>query len=318
MSITHPFFVVNPRSANGATHGRFAAMLPLLRQAWPSMDFAWTAAPLDAVRLTQDAIRAGADVIVACGGDGTLNEVVTGIHQWVKASNSAPAPHLAILPSGTGGDFRRTFDLPRAAGDFIAGLRAEHVRRVDMGELTFRNHQGDVQERPFVNVASMGLSGLVVHYVNRSSKALGGRWSFMVGSLRASLSYRNVDMTVTVDDRVVHQGPTVVVAIANGRYFGGGMQIAPGAEPDDGWLDIVVIGDLSRLGMWSLARAIYSGRHLTRKGVTAHRGRNVTVTSTTPAKIDCDGEQIGQLPVQARILPRHLTLLVPATGDSYS
>lgn len=302
-----PFFVVNPHSANGTTRQRFRDLEPVLRAAFPALRCAFTNAPLHAVSLAENAAREGADVLVAVGGDGTVNEVVAGL----LASGRAGACALAVMPSGTGGDFRRTAGFPRDPGALVDYLQSSERRPVDAGLLEFVDANGQQRSRPFVNIASLGISGLVDRYVNSSSKALGGTASFLLGSLRGMLAYRNLPMQVRVDGMPFWEGPTNLVAIANGQFFGGGMRVAPGALLDDGAFDVVVFEDLTKPEFVALSAVIYEGRHVGRPKVRITRGTRVEVTAIGDALIDLDGEAVGRAPVKATMLQGALTALLP-------
>jgi YegS/Rv2252/BmrU family lipid kinase len=294
-----PFFVVNPHSANGATRGRFLAAQPILRQAFPDLAFAFTDGPRHATALAAQAAADGADLIVACGGDGTLNETVCGLLESGRGGDVA----LAMMPSGTGGDFRRVAGFPAEPEAFVRFLREGSARPVDAGLLDSLGPDGRPRRRHFLNICSLGISGVVDHYVNHTTKAFGGRVSFFVGTLRGMLAYRNVPMRVTVDGTVFYEGPTNLVAAANGRFFGGGMMVAPLADLSDGLFDVVVFGDLSKLDFLALTGRIYSGAHLGRPGILHTRGKVVEIQPQDEALIDLDGEDGGRAPARIEILP---------------
>ncbi|NOZ02750.1 MAG: diacylglycerol kinase family lipid kinase [Deltaproteobacteria bacterium] len=304
----NPFFIVNPHSANGATKRRFGSMEPTLRAAFPDMKVAYTEGPMHAATLSGEAVARGDELVVACGGDGTLNEVIQPV------AGTGCKTVIAVMPSGTGGDFRRMLGLKTEAEDIVGYLRHGEPRTVDTGILEYANLAGGRDSRAFMNIASCGISGQVDHYVNNTSKALGGRASFLIGSLRGMFGYRNVEMSVKVDDRPFYEGPANLVAVANGRFFGGGMMVAPGSSLDDGLFDVVVFGDLTKLEFIGLSRRIYSGHHLTHPKIRHGRGSTVEVESRDQALIDLDGEQVGGIPMRAGIRPASLRLLVPGRG----
>lgn len=301
-----PYFIVNPNSANGATLKRFRDVEPALRNAFPDLDVVFTEGSMHAATLASEAAARGEEMVVACGGDGTLNEVVGGL---VESDGDAV---LAVMPSGTGGDFRRVLGLEREPAAVIEYLRTGRPKPVDTGVLEFRDHEGKTVRRGFMNIASCGISGQVDHYVNTSSKALGGKASFFLGSLRGMLNYSNIPMTVLVDGETLYDGPANLVAAGNGRFFGGGMMVAPDASLDDGLFDVVVFGDLSKLEFVSLSNKIYAGTHLDHPKIHHRRGKVLTVESRSPALIDLDGEQVGTTPLTAEVKPASVRLLVPA------
>jgi diacylglycerol kinase (ATP) len=305
-----PLFIVNPRSANGTTRRRFLRELPELRRQFPNLQFAFTAEPMHASQLAKDAARSGARVVVACGGDGTLNEVVCGLLQAAKAG-AGSSTALAVMPSGMGGDFRRTLGIATSKLAIETVLKQSVPRRLDVCTLDFVDHGGRCVKRPFINIASVGISGLVDRLVHTGARALGGRLSYYAGALRSMIRYRNALVSVAVDGQPFWEGKSKLVAMANGKFFGSGMKIAPDAEPDDGLIDVTVLGDLGMAEFVGLTRVIYQGRHLARPKIYATRGRVVEVTAERPLLVDLDGEQPGTTPVRAEIHPSALTALCP-------
>lgn len=319
----HPFFIVNPASGAGTTRSRFLGMEPALRRRFPGMEATFTEGPLHAACLAAEVVSRGdVDLLVVFGGDGTLNEAVSGllsslglVHPPTIGGPHPPTPGrdppvLAVFPGGTGGDFRRLLGLTGDPDRLLDYLARGRPRAVDAGVLDYITLDGRPASRAFLNIASAGISGVVDRYVNSTTKVFGGRVSFLVGTLRGMVRYRNVPMRVRVDGQDFHEGPAALVAIANGRFFGGGMMIAPGAALDDGLLDVVILGDLSKAQFLGLSRTIYSGRHLGRPGIVATQGREVVVTAEREALIDLDGEQVGCLPMTARLVAGSVRLLV--------
>jgi len=164
----------------------------------------------------------------------------------------------------------------------------------------------------FINIASFGLSGLVDRYVNDSSKRLGGTLSFLAASARASLSYDNQRVRMRFDDGDPIDTIIKVCAIANGRYFGGGMYIAPEANLDDGLFDVVSVGDLSRLEMAMSSHRLYRGTHLTLDKVSHRRAKKVSAEplDSTDVLLDVDGETPGRLPATFTVVPKSLAVVV--------
>jgi diacylglycerol kinase family enzyme len=177
------------------------------------------------------------------------------------------------------------------------------VRPLDLGILELVGDDGGPLLTTFVNIASFGVSGKIDRLVNESPKWMGGQLAFFVGSLRALSTYRNAAVTVRVDGEPWYEGRVVVVAIANGRYFGGGMHIAPRADPGDGLFDVVVMGDMPFAESLRLAPRVYKGTHLEQPRILSTRGSVVEadVLGDTSVFIDADGETPGRLPLRARM-----------------
>ena len=208
--------VVNPSAQNGQLGRRWPDLSAALRRDLGGFEEAVTSGPGDATRLAREALESGAQTVVAIGGDGTINEVVNGFFEGDRAV--APDAALGVLPFGTGGDFRKTVGLPgdtRAAAKILA---AGQVRTIDVGHLEMTGDGGAPQSRVFANIASFGMSGVVDEYVNKASKRLGGRLSFMLATARAGLSYQNQRVHLVLD------GDEKSALESHGQHRGGGQR----------------------------------------------------------------------------------------------
>lgn len=315
MSGPRTVVIVNPRSQNGALGRRWAALARELRREVGAFEDVLTRAPGDATRLAREALDDGAEIVVAVGGDGTVNEVANG---FFDAEGTAVHPEAALgfLPFGTGGDFRKSVGIPREFGPAARVLSTARRRAIDVGHLRYTAADGSEAGRVFVNIASFGMSGVVNEYVNSTTKAFGGTVSFLLATARAGLRYRNQRVRLVFDgDEAAGIDRTIsTVAVANGRYFGGGMKVAPDAELDDGAFDVVVLGDLGALDMAMNGPRLYAGTHLQLDKIELRRARELRATplGRDPVRLDVDGETPGCLPASFRLLPRALTLMVPA------
>jgi YegS/Rv2252/BmrU family lipid kinase len=303
--------VVNPRSQNGQLGRRWAAMAAQLRRQLGGFEDVLTRRPGDATRLARQAVDSGADLVVAVGGDGTINEVANGFFR--DGAPIATSAALGVLPYGTGGDFRKTAKLSRDLAGAARVLAAGVRRHIDVGRLDYTAESGQPDVRMFINIASFGISGLVDRYVNSSSKLLGGAVSFALATARAGVLYQNQRVRLWFDDDRHGIDRTInTVAVANGRYFGGGMMIAPDAELDDGLFDVVTIGDVSKAEMLLNSRRIYQGTHLALSAVFHQRARRLRAEplGPSPVHLDVDGETPGRLPATFAVLPKALSLVV--------
>jgi diacylglycerol kinase (ATP) len=310
--ISGAFVVMNPASAGGRTLRRWPATLRALRTAGVDFEVHRTTEPGDATHAVRGALRSGRRTIVAVGGDGTLNEVVNGFFDEAGAPIGGDAV-LGLLPSGTGGDFRRAVGIPRDLDAAARLIALGSVRHIDAGRIEF----ADGQRRFFVNIADCGMGGEVVERVNRSRYKGGGvRGSamFLGTSLSTLLGYvartARIEIDGTAFDRSVRS-----VVIANGLYFGGGMRVAPGAVLDDGQFDVVIIGDTGRTRALTGIPSLYRGRHLNRAEVEVYRARVVRVTCDgEPMLFDVEGEQVGTTPATLTCLPEAITLCAANSG----
>ena len=301
--------LVNPKAGAGVAARKIPEISRALERAELPHDVGETRGPGDAPRLVAQAREDGVTCLAVVGGDGTLNEVSQAYVD--AAGNPVPGPELALIPAGTGGDFRKTFGLGDGIGEAVRRLRDAKPRPLDLGILELVADDGSRVVRAFLNIASFGIGGLTDRIVNSTPKWMGGRAAFFSGTLRAMLAYRNAPVRVRVDGEAFHEGPIFNVAVANGRFFGGGMKIAPDADPSDGRFDVVVLGDLGRAETVLLSSKIYQGRHGEHEKVRFTRGALVEaepISSSREVLIDMDGETPGRLPIRARVAVGALTI----------
>lgn len=302
------FVVVNPVAGGGRAGRHWPRISRELKDAIGPFDFALTTKAGEAVTLVRDAIRSGAKTIIAVGGDGTVNDAVNGI------CDGDQPPHddvtLGFVMYGTGGDFRRSFDIPKGVAAAIERLKSGGNRVIDLGRLRYTANDGSASERWFNNIASFGFSGEVVRAVNaaRISKILGGKFSFLWNSFLELRKYQGCKIDLVIDGETIAQ-EVCTVAVCNGRFFGGGMKMAPDAALDDGFLDVVVVRQNPPLSILDM-RLLYSGAHLTHPNVSVYRGRKVEAKplSNAPIFLDVEGEAPGMLPATFEVVPKALRI----------
>ncbi len=301
-------FVINPKSGGGNTGKRWGKLGAIIARKLSDFGVVFTRAPGEAQSLTRDALESGYDCVVAVGGDGTINDVVNGFFRDGAVIN--PTAALGILPRGTGSDFRRTFDWNTDFEAAVDRLKNPDTRPLDVGKATFLGHDGVSQTRYFVNVLSFGISGLVDENVNATSKALGGRLSFAYATLKSLLQYSDQRVRLRFDNGTEREVPVTALAVANGKYFGGGMKVAPEADVSDGLLDVTIWSGYRLADFVLRSDAVYSGSHVTWDRTTTLRAKEVIAESDERVLIDCDGEQPGTLPLRVKILPGAIRLKV--------
>jgi YegS/Rv2252/BmrU family lipid kinase len=254
--------------------------------------------------LAQQAAQAGAELVVAVGGDGTLNEVVNGV---VRGGGG---PEVATLPLGTGMDFGRTYGIPTRFDDAVRIAVDGTTRTIDLGRVHYRTWSGEPGERYLVNVGSVGMSAAVAQRANGMSKALGGKATFFYALVRVFLAWQNSVVDVELDGR--HRSARMHdVIVANGQYHGGAMWLAPDASPDDGLFDVVLIGDVTKVDFATTAPKIYKGTYLAHPKVDLERAKAVSVDGPEVLPIELDGEQVGTTPVRFEVVPGALRVRVP-------
>lgn len=303
-------FVVNPHSGNGSTGKEWPRICKMAGDLLGPFETCLTEGPGDATRMTREHLLKGADRIICVGGDGTLNEVVNGFFD--ERGTIRKDAILGFLPNGTGCDFCRTMPIPCGIEASLQTIREGYVRRIDLGRLRFRDHQGGTVTRYFHNIASFGLGGEVVDRVNRTSKACGPFITFIWGTLVSLFLYGKKRIRLTVDDGEEQTVDVLNIAIANGRYHGGGMLVAPDAVTDDGVFHVTVIGAMSLpLVLWHIPK-LYTGKIKTIRQVSMQTGRRVTAASEQRVLLDIDGEQPGTLPSEMEIVPGAISIILKA------
>jgi diacylglycerol kinase (ATP) len=250
--------------------------------------------------LAQVAGEAADSLLVVVGGDGTVNEVVNGV--------AGTGAEIAVLSSGTGEDFGRTHGIPERFEDAVRTVLEGETRKIDVGRVQLEAGE----TRFFANVASAGMSGAVARRANAMSKALGGRVTFFYALMREFVAWQNTTVAVELDDGTRREGRLHDVIVANGRFHGGGMKLAPNAAQDDGVFDVVTIGDVDKLDFLTTAPKLYSGRYLAHPKVELLRSSTVVISAAEPLPLEVDGEPIGTTPARFEVVPAALRLRVPA------
>jgi len=309
-----PRLIVNPCSGGGKTGATFDAMRGPIEAALGAIDVVHTGRGGHAIELARDAANDGAPLVIAMGGDGTINEVANGI---LAAKDAGPRPHLGIIGQGTGGDFRKVLGLEHRLDRYLEAIKRETTRNLDVGRIRYTTPDGKTAERYFVNILSAGMGGLVDRYVADASRALGGKAAYFGASLRALATCKEGRLTcrITAPDGTVSERKirTYMIALCNGRYFGSGMDVAPMAAIDDGALEVVSIGGASKLAFAMTSRKIYDGGHLAHPSTAHFRCKKIAIDlenedARSVFLLDCDGEPIGGLPIEVEVLPAALTV----------
>ncbi len=311
-----PLIIINPESASGATRKSWPQIASDLGSHFGAFKPVFTERPGQGTDIAAEAARKGTRLIIACGGDGTVSEVANGI--LLSGKNA----ELGILPSGTGGDFRRTLGIPTRARDAAQILRAGVTRKIDVGRVTYVGNHGEQETRFFLGVASFGMSADVIAKVKEGGdwlspnapRWLSGRVAFGMSMLKTALQSTATRVIVQLDlARETHLTVTNL-CVANARYFGGGMKIAPDAKLADGKFDVVTIGDLGALKIFTNAPRLYLGAHLSMPEVGHALAQTITArpaVKNEEVAIELDGELPGRLPATFQIIPEALRIRCP-------
>jgi YegS/Rv2252/BmrU family lipid kinase len=310
-----PLVVVNPKSAGGATRENWAEMAADFRAHFGPFQVAFTKCAGDGTEIAKRAALAGRGFIIACGGDGTINEVANGILQ------SGADAELGVLPNGTGGDFRRTIGISNNEREAARALRTGETKLIDVGRVTFLNHRDEPETRYFLNVASFGLSASINERVKEKGlmkwlplgDTVRGKTKFALSTLQelVGLDYRTVRVKIDAEEEKTLN--TINFCVCNSRFFGGGMKIAPHAVINDGFFDVVNIGDIRTAKILLRGYTLYTGTHLELPEVKSRLARKIEVSAVggEEVHIETDGELPGKLPATFEIVPNALRVRVP-------
>ncbi len=308
--------IVNPSARGNWVRRHWPQIEPMVRKILNPYWILFTREPGDGKVRTQEALAHGARFVVAFGGDGTASEVASALIQFsntLSTEGQQRPPKFSFLSCGTGGDTRKTFQTPASLEKAMIAIRDHTPRWIDAGRINYIDGENRTAESYFINVASFGVGGLVDRLVSHSGKHLGGKITYLLKTLQATVRYQNAWVGIKVDETPLYEAQIYNLAVCNGRFFGGGMQIAPFAQVDDGFFDVVTHGNLSLSEILRMALPLYRGTHLRRAKVSLRQAKVVhaiPLRGDGPIWIDVDGEALGQLPATFTLLPNALLVQV--------
>jgi diacylglycerol kinase (ATP) len=284
-----PVIVVNPAAGSG----RAAKLLPWIRDRLDrrrDVEVVVTTGPGQAEEVAARAAEDGRDRVVAVGGDGTIQEVVNGI-----LGAGLPAS-VGIVPVGSGNDLARSLGLPLDPAEAWTLAIGRRTRPIDAAVAV----NGEGRRRWFASAGGIGFDAQVAAAMSSRRGWQSGRAGYLLTTLTELRRFENRRLQIVLDGELVERR-ALLVAIANGSFYGGGMRIAPDAAPDDGWLDLCVVGDVSRLTAIRELPNLYRGTHVRNQAVSIHRARRVEVTGDAPTHAHLDGEPFGTLPLTVEV-----------------
>ena len=289
-----PVIIVNPTAGSG----RAAKLLPWIRERLAQRaeaELHVTGRRGEAEEIAARAADGGCDRLVAVGGDGTIQEVVNGVLR------SSSRPGIGIVPVGSGNDLARSLGLPAEPAEAWKVAIGRATRTIDAALAV----NGEGQRRWFASAGGIGFDAQVAAAMSSRRGWQSGRAGYLLTTLSELRRFDNRQLRLVLDGEPLDRR-ALLVAIANGPYYGGGMRIAPDAEPDDGWLDLCVVGDISRLTAIRELPNLYRGTHVRHPAVSVHRARRIAVSGDAPTHIHLDGEPFGTLPLSVEVRPGSL------------
>ena len=299
-SVPEVVLIVNPAAGRGKAGRQVPEIKRLLGSAAADWQWQLTEKSGDAAVLAHLAAAAGTRLVVAVGGDGTLHEVMNGV--------LGTGATVGLIPYGTGNDFARALGLYGSLKVACETLVSGRTENVDVGVI---DGAGTGGPRHFLVLAGTGYDARTARTVNSGIRFLSGPLAYIWGAVLTLVRFQPFVLTLTLDDTQPRTLKAMFVSFANAETTGGGMKIAPGARVDDGFLDVSLVAEVSKLTLLYNLTQIFSGRHLRCAAVSMYRVKHLIVDADPPQPLLIDGEVVGTTPATVRILPGALPFLVP-------
>ncbi len=264
--------------------------------------------------LAEQAVREGSTHVICVGGDGSLNEVANGLMNVKKTQSSEGfrKVRLGVLPMGTGNDFVKSVSVPKHAEGLKRVIEADSYKTIDLGLVEFKNKFGEEQKRYFVNITDIGMGGVVAQRLSGYSKWMGSTLTYQRAILTTLLTYKHQPVIAKADS-FSFEGKIMNLIIANGKYFGSGLGIAPDAITDDGVFSIVILGEISFLDYIKNLGSVRNCQRVSHPELHYKTAKEMSIFSQSgPLPIDMDGEFIGFSPMKVTVTHQAIKFL---TGE---
>ena len=298
MKNRRPYIIFNSFSSGGKTSGRVRNILDHIKFFWDDFKFFITQDPVHAESIVRFLITNGAELIIAVGGDGTIQSVVNGFFENDNLINKDCA--LGIISSGTGQGFAQSLSIPNQTKQQIELIKENRTTCIDVGKIHFNNGN---KSRYFINELQAGIGGAVVKNVSVKLKKYGGKFSFGIGTLTTVFKCKPETMYLIIDDKRVIKNLLGIV-VSNGRYTGGGMQLTPNASLDDGLFDVLFIPAMSYMKRLREFPKIYSAKHIASEGFECFRAKKIKLFNINGSFLEADGELISEKCNLIEIVPK--------------
>ncbi len=313
----HPIHIlVNSRAGGGRGLKALPHIKTLLQQQGVAAQFHLPASALELENTARQAISGGATVLLAMGGDGTLQSLVNAA-AGADAPGALPLPPsdvtLGILPTGGGNDFAAALGLPKDPIAAARAILAGTARRVDL----VRARTADARERLYCGGGGTGLDAIAVRYAAEVYGSMRGRSRYLLSALRALLNYSAITIRAEFPGSPIEpvERRVLVAAALNSPSYGAGLTLAPAARIDDGLLDVVLVEDLTRMEVASAVFQWAARGELRTSRIARWKAPRVRLASGQPCQFQGDGEILGPLPVDIQVLPKALQILAPGVSE---
>lgn len=303
--------IVNPHAGSSKCSRDWPKIKKLLDEAAFDMKVIFTERQYHAIELVKNNIEEAAfNRILVVGGDGTLNEAVNGIFRQQRFKTAEVT--LGLITVGTGNDWGRMYEMPESYKKQIKLLKKGYTFLQDVGEVDYR-HAIDEEKRYFINIAGMGYDALVAKKTNlMKQRGKGGALAYLINLISGLFQYKNTYLDIVADGKNIFSGNVFSMSIGICKYNGGGMMQLPDAIPDDGLFDITVIRKTSKYKIVSNIKNLYDGSFVSMPEVEQYTGNMITIKSKPPQKLylETDGESLGHSPLDFKVIPKAIRLIV--------
>ena len=257
-----------------------------------------------AVDMAKQVTIDGCDYLIAVGGDGTLHEVINGVMLAKIPTNNYPA--IGLLPYGSANDFARTINASNNIDELFQLIHNHTVKKINLGKITLYESR---EERYFINIVGVGLSGEVVHLLESSKSFLGPAVNYFSCIIKGFFNYEKKNLECK-GDNWSWQGSLLQLVVANGRYYGNGICIAPDADPGSGEFQVSIFGDLDIWDYLKNLGNLKKGKRLKLSEVSYYNSKEVTIKGRDSGGVEADGEFVGHTPVKITMLPKAINFLI--------
>lgn len=282
-------------------------LLTEVKNHFPQAEILETKHPFHAVELAKYSAENNFTHVVAVGGDGTISEVVNGL----ASTRNQNLPVLGLLSHGTANDFSKTAKLDGSMAQLKSLIEKKSTKRIDIGHIQFTGKDMKPAERYFLNIGDIGIGGQIVENINKSKKTFGPDMTFFLETFKAMFSYKRTKVKC-VAEGFQWEGKTLSMIVANGKYFGSGLCIAPDASLSDGKLNVVILGDVTVIDYLRNLAKVKRGEKIIDKEVFYREAGEVSIHPIeSQCPIDLDGEFIGYAPATFRCIPGRIDFLMP-------
>lgn len=286
-------FIVNPTAGKG----KAKTLVPIIESECKVRNIEYvvkyTSGPADGTSIAARGAAEGFERIIAVGGDGTVNDVLNGI----AGTNAA----LGVIPGGSGNDFIRSINGHNDIKKIIEDNAYGKIVKCDLGVCNGKY---------FINVASSGFDAQVVIETQKAKKVFSGSLAYIAAVIKTIFIYKGKRINIKVDDYDFEEN-TLLVAVANGKYYGGGMLPAPEAEIGDGYFDICHIKQVGKAKMLVLFPKFIKGKHCNIKEVSMLKGSKIKIEANEELPVNLDGETFYSRQIDFEILPKGINIIIP-------